>query len=73
MSQKRHLKNLKRKKSKPKLSKFDRKQEKIRAEIINSALDPTRTNLLSSLNKNTQASRQSSDILHSAGKNPTGL
>jgi 16S rRNA U1498 N3-methylase RsmE len=73
MSQKRHLKNLKRKKSKPQLSKFEQKQEKIRAEIINAAMSPIRTNLLNSLNKNTQASQQSSGSHHSAVKDPTGL
>ena len=65
MSQKRQAKNLKRKKSKPKLSKFDKKQEAIRAKIINDGLKPIRTNLLNSLGKSTQAYQQSSDTRHS--------
>jgi hypothetical protein len=55
MSQKRQSKNLKRKKSKPTLSKFERKQAKIRADIINKGLEPIRTNLLDSLDKSIQA------------------
>lgn len=66
MSQKRQAKNLKRKKSKPQLSKFEKKQAAIRAKIINDGLEPIRTNLLSNLDKNTQAYRQSYDNLHSA-------
>lgn len=58
---KRALKNKKRVKDKPYISKFERKQEKIRANIINAALKPIRTNLLNSLDKNILASQQSSD------------
>lgn len=66
MSQKRQAKNLKRKKSKPQLSKFERRQEKIRAKIVNDGLEPIRTSLLDSLDKNSQAYQQSSDTRHSA-------
>ncbi len=59
MSQKRQSKNLKRKKSKPQLSKFERRQAKIRADIINKGLEPIRTNLLDSLDKSIQAYRSS--------------
>lgn len=61
MSQKRHNKNLKRKQSKPVLSKFERKQQKIRNKIINDGLEPIRINLLDSLDKKTLASQQSYD------------
>ena len=66
MSQKRQQKNLKRKKSKPSLSKFERKQEKIRTKIVSDGLETIRTNLLNSLGKNSQAYQQSSDTHHSA-------
>jgi len=66
VSQKRQQKNLKRKKSKPTLSKFERKQAKIREEIVNNGLEAIRTNLLSSLDKNSQAYQQSYDTHHSA-------
>ena len=65
MSQKRHNKNLKRKQSKPTLSKFERKQQKIRNKIINDGLEPIRINLLDSLDKKIQASQMSSDTHHS--------
>lgn len=61
MSQKRHNKNLKRKQSKPSLSKFERRQERIRSKIINDGLLPIRINLLDSLDKKIQASQMSSD------------
>jgi hypothetical protein len=61
MSQKRQSKNIKRKKSKPQLSKFERKQERIRTKIINDGLLPIRINLLDNLDKKIQASQMSSD------------
>jgi len=61
MSQKRQSKNIKRKKSKPQLSKFERRQERIRAKIINDGLQPIRINLLDNLDKKIQASQMSSD------------
>lgn len=73
MSQKRHSKNLKRKKDKPYISKFERKQAKIRAEIINKGLEPIRTNLLDNLDKSIQAYHQSSDTHHSTASRPTAL
>lgn len=71
MSQKRHSKNLKRIKNKPHISKFEKKQAAIRSKIINDGLEPIRTNLLSNLNKNNQASQKSSDIRHNAASHPT--
>jgi hypothetical protein len=73
MSQKRQAKNLKRKKLKPVLSKFERRQVKIRNKIINDGLEPIRTNLLNSLGKNTQAYLQSSDNHHNTASRPTAL
>jgi ABC-type uncharacterized transport system auxiliary subunit len=57
MTQKRYKKNLKRKSKKPKLSKFEIKQENIRNSIINDALVNLRTSLLNNQNRSTQASR----------------
>ena len=73
MSQKRQAKNLKRKKNKPQLSKFEKKQALIRAKIISDALEPIRTNLLNSLDKNTQAYLQSSDNPHNTASRPTAV
>lgn len=71
MSQKRQSKNLKRKKSKPVLSKFERRQVKIRNKIINDGLEPIRINLLDSLDKRTQAYLESSGNHHKAVAHPT--
>ena len=73
MSQKRHSKNLKRKKSKPSLSKFERRQERVRSEIINDGLQTIRKGLLSNLDKNTQAYHQSYDSHHSTASRPTAV
>lgn len=73
MSQKRQAKNLKRKKSKPQLSRFEKKQEAIRAKIINDGLEAIRINLLSSLDKNTQAYQHASGSHHSTASHPTAV
>jgi hypothetical protein len=46
MTQKRHIKNTKRKSNKKKLSKFERQQQKIRNKIINDGLLAIQTNIL---------------------------
>jgi hypothetical protein len=56
MTQKRNIKNLKRKLNKKKLSKFERQQQRIRNKIINDGLLAIQTNLLNNQDKNTQAS-----------------
>jgi hypothetical protein len=73
MSQKRHAKNLKRKQKKPYISKFDRKQAKIREQIIREALIPIQTSLLNNLDKNNQASQHLGDIHHNIASHPTAL
>lgn len=73
MSQKRQLKNIKRKKDKVVLSKFERRQQKIRAKIINDGLEPIRTNLLDNLDKSIQAYPQSSGTHHNAASHPTAV
>jgi hypothetical protein len=56
MTQKRYTKNLKRKSKNKKISKFERKQEKIRNKIINEGLLAIRANLLNNQDRSTQAS-----------------
>jgi hypothetical protein len=73
MTQKRHKKNLKRKSKKPKVSKFERKVERIRAKIISDALIPIRTNLLNSLDKKMLEDRQSDTFLHNKSDRPNSL
>jgi hypothetical protein len=73
LSQKRHKKNLKRKSKKPKISKSERKIERIRAKIISDALTPIRTNLLSNLDKKMLEGRQSSAILRSKIDHPNSV
>jgi len=55
MTQKRHIKNIKRKSNKKNLSKFERQQQKIRNKIINDGLLAIQTNLLNNQDKKTQA------------------
>jgi hypothetical protein len=73
MTQKRHKKNLKRKSKKPKVSKFERKVERIRAKIINDALYAIRTNLLSNLDKKMLEDRQSDTFHRSKSDHPNSL
>jgi hypothetical protein len=70
MSQKRHKKNLKRKQGKPYVSKFDRKQAKIRQQVILEGLKPIQANLLSNLDKSTQEAPQSGVNHHNKTSHP---
>lgn len=71
MSQKRQRKNLKRKQAKPYISKFDRKQAKIRQQVIEEGLRPIRINLLNSLGKSAQEGPQSVENHHNRTSHPT--
>lgn len=73
MSQKRYTKNKKRQSNKPKLSKFQKRQERIRNKIINDALAPIRTNLLSSLDKSTLEALQNAESHHNKTSRPTAV
>lgn len=73
MSQKRHKKNLKRKQNKPYISKFDKKQAKIRQMVISEGLEAIRRDLLGSQDKSAQVAPQSAGIRHNRTSHPTEL